>query len=139
MNIIENENAHSWSAPDTPISDKPSQIYKGVVPMDTNEAVKKPEPPLSIYEGIKGVPYTMIYQGMPISDDKTIEMARAVDKFVSKEIERKKLTDSVESYHSIIERLKGVLKIDMNEQSLSVLGKLYKYVKRYRGVSAYKK
>ena len=137
MEII--ENAHSVPASDTGISEKASQVYKGEKPMNTNEAVEKPEPALSIYERIKGVPYTIVYNDMPISDDKTIEMAQAVDNFVIKEIGRKKLTDSIESYHSIIEQLKGVLKIDMNAQSTSVLEKLFKYVKRYRGASAYKK
>ena len=146
MEIV--DNAHSYSAPDVPITSKESNVPADV-PMDTNEAVKNNssvELPLSIYEEIKGSPYTIEYLSMNselfndrtmLRDGETIKMARAIDEFVSNEIERKNLTDSLDSYHSIIEHIKSVLKIDINEQSSSMLKKIYTFIKQYRGMSAF--
>ena len=136
------DNAHSISAPDVPItSQEPEGVFKGDVPMNTTEAVKNDsliEPPFSMYEQMKNTPYTIDYLKLE-QDSETIKMARGIDEFVHNEIDKKHLTDSLDSYHSIIERLKDVLGVDPNEQSSSILEKMYMFIKQYRNVLVYNK
>ena len=144
MEIV--DNAHSYTAPVMPATEA-KEVSNVDAPMDTNEAVKGQtlaEPPFSMYEQVNNCPYTLKYLQMDLFNDRTMfqdgetmKMARYIDSFVSDEIERKRLTDTIDSYCSIINNLKQTLNIDMNETSVSILNKLYAFVKKYRGVTAY--
>ncbi|MCK4522412.1 MAG: hypothetical protein KAU20_07605 [Nanoarchaeota archaeon] len=150
MEIIENDktidNAHSVSDLMTEGQSQKaeSDIYKGETPIAANDS--KIEPPLSIYEQIKGVPYTIIHfdlnsvlfsEKAMLHDGQTMRMARAVDDFVLSEIEEKNLIDSPSAYVDIVNKLKSMLNIDPLEKNNSVLKKIYAFTKRYRGMSAY--
>lgn len=144
MEII--NNAHA--VPGEPIIDedttKTNDTFTGEQILAPEETTA--EPSLSIYEQIKGVPFTINFLGLnselfydksQFSEGKTMKMARDIDSFVVDEITKKGLTDSLDSYASVINQLKTILGIEHNERNDNILQKLHLFIKQYRGISAY--
>ena len=107
----------------------------------------KLNPPLTAYESIKGEPYTVQYFGLqevfqiPAQFDveKVREKINAVENFIKEEIASKNLIDSVETYNKIMISLRDKLKIPQMEKTQSVFQKIFRYISRARGISAFSK
>ena len=107
------------------------------------------EPPLSLYEAVKGETYTIKYFGLqdrllfiknPEFDISHLgDKIKFIENFVRKEIERKHLYDSPESYRAIMKEFKEKLHITSFDRSDLTFDKIYKFIKTYRGRSAYGK
>ncbi|KKL58025.1 hypothetical protein LCGC14_2229500, partial [marine sediment metagenome] len=135
---MEDERGHAFPAPEVKDGKVESEgVFKGEKPLDTPDS--KIEPPLSVYEQIKGEPYTIRYFGLtdwlyfmnnPQFDVSGLkDQVSKVEQFVKNEIERKSLMDSSESYRSIIENIKVKLKIDPLQKSEVTFAKIYKFIK----------
>src|SRR3990167_2954917 len=107
----------------------------------------KEDPPFSIYEHIKGEPYSVKYFGLhdwmffvnnPQLDVSGLNnKVQSMEKFMREEIKRLGLIDSTESYASIINNLKTRLKVNPLEKSHITFEKILRYVGRARNKTAY--
>lgn len=107
------------------------------------------EPPLSVYENIKGEPFSVRYfdlrEWFSLIQNPHFDVSGLKDKiatienYVKESIGKRGLLDSTESYASIITDLKTKLKIHALEKPSLVFEKIYRYLSRARGRSAFKK
>ena len=107
------------------------------------------EPPLSIYEKIKGEPFTVKYFGLHdwLAIVRTSDFDKSglktkvatLENFIGNEVQRRGLEDSIKSFASIIQDLKVRLEIDPLEKGNITFEKILSLIKLIRGVSAYEK
>lgn len=88
-------------------------------------------PPLSIYETVKGRPFSAEYFGMGNSWQfwnypKEIAI---IEDFVQSEIKTKNLTDTIDSYKDIVASLESKLNLAPTEKLWSKLDKVVSYIK----------
>lgn len=108
---------------------------------------QKIEPPLSMYEKMKGEPYTIRYFGltewlqlskMPQFDASgLLSKVSNLENFVGKEIQRRNLEDSPEAYRAIMKEIKDKLKIHPLEKSHIAFDKVLAFFTKYRNHTAY--
>jgi hypothetical protein len=111
-------------------AEKPSEAPKIPEKVDT-------EPPLSIYEKMKGVPYTAEHFGLtqymeidPEMDVKDYKgKAKEIDRWISDRIKENKLEDTLESYKSYIDRYKSELGIAKTLKNEEKVERIYAYIK----------
>ena len=88
-------------------------------------------PPLSIYQGVKGRPYSADYFDLGNTWEhwnfpKELE---SIENFIKGEIKDYNLTDSVESYKEVINKLESKIGKRENEKVWSKLDRLVSYIK----------
>lgn len=94
------------------------------------------EPPFSIYERIKGHPYSIEHFGLDkyleVDDELDINdfkgKARDIDGWISNRIAEAKLEDTIESYKTFIERYKSELGIAKTLKSEEKVERIHKYI-----------
>lgn len=122
------------------VQEKPSDRFeeKTFLPQESKE-----EPPFSAYTALKGEPYTIKYFGLedlrffienPKFDSTLKDMVESIEGYIAQQIEKRKLTDSLESYREIIGELKRVLKIHPLMKEKEAFEKVAKYALRKYGI-----
>ena len=107
----------------------------------------KIEPPLSLYEKMKGEPYTIRYFGltdwlqlskMPQFDASgLLGKVSDLEGMVIKEMQRRNLEDSPEAYRSIMKEIREKLQIHPLEKGHIVFDKILSFFMKYRNKTAY--
>jgi hypothetical protein len=95
-------------------------------------------PPFSVYENIKGIPYTSKFFNVEdyeslvkLQDqdpDQTAKKIRFIDGFVKEEMRNKGYKDTTDSYETIIKRYLGRIGIEGDNITPDTMLKLYKYI-----------
>ena len=97
---------------------------------------KEVVPPLSIYEKMRGKPYSAEYFKIDVWDELTDELdidglkgkARTVDEWIREKIKREKLEDNVDTYKTVLEQYKDELNIHKTLRNDEKLDRIVKYI-----------
>jgi hypothetical protein len=114
---------------------QPTKEPKVIVSDAKTEKQKEPEPQLSIYEKIKRRPYTADFFKINEWDsldgeldvDGIRSMVKDIESFIGKEISKKQLEDTTESYRYLIDKYSKELGILPTETYLSKIKRLSTY------------
>ena len=103
---------------------------------DTGFLNNEIDPPLSLHEQVKGVPFGVEYFGLnnymdlnEVTDiDKVRDKLEIIEDYVNELITTKGLMDITESYESIMKQIEEMLYFEETETSISKINKVYQMI-----------